>query len=66
MDGISAAAAICAMAPAPVIFISGYANDEAVARVNREVPGAAVLRKPVQIAELRAAVVEALRPRRLQ
>ena len=62
LDGIAAAAAIRATTLAPVIFISGYANAEAVDRVRHEVPGAAVLRKPIQVDDLQAAVVEALRP----
>ncbi|ATY33813.1 response regulator [Sphingomonas psychrotolerans] len=62
LDGIAAAAAIRAERPAPVIFITGYAGAEAYARIQGEVPGAALLRKPVLVVELRLAVTRALRP----
>lgn len=60
LDGIAAAAAIRAVQAGPVIFITGYASAEAHARIRAELPGAAVLRKPVSEMELRAAITRAL------
>lgn len=62
LDGIAAAATIRVERPAPVIFITGYAGAEAYARIQGEVPGAALLRKPVLVVELRSAIARALRP----
>ena len=62
IDGIAAAAAIRTARAVPVIFITGHASEEAHARIESDVPGAAVLRKPVLEAELRTAVAQALGP----
>ena len=59
-DGIATAARIWRDAALPVVFISGHAGPEALARIERATPGARVLRKPVQLHELRAAVSAAL------
>lgn len=60
-DGVAAAVAIHATGFVPTLFVTGYATPDARTRVDREVPGATVLRKPVQVDELRRAVAEALR-----
>ena len=59
-DGVEAVAAITAVAPIPAIFVTGYATEDARARIAQAVPGAAVLRKPVQADDLQAAVAAAL------
>ena len=60
-DGVVTAAAIVQANFVPVIFVTAYANAETRLRVEAEVPGAILLRKPVQSASLIAAVLEALR-----
>ncbi len=60
-DGVAAVAAITAAAPTPTVFVTGYACEDVRARIARAVPGAAVLRKPVQLDELQRAVIDALR-----
>lgn len=60
-DGVAAAAAIHASGFVPTLFVSGYAGPDARARIERDVPGALVLRKPIQADELRTAVEAALR-----
>lgn len=62
-DGVDAVAAIAARTPVAVVFVTGYATDDARARIARAVPGAAVLRKPVQADDLQAAIVAALAER---
>lgn len=62
VDGVSAAATLRAAAPVPVVFVTGYAGPEIRARIRRDVPGALVLRKPVQSEELRRAIVRLLAP----
>ena len=59
-DGVAAAAAIHAAGFVPTLFVTGYAAPEMRARIERDVAGAAVLRKPVEPGPLRRAVVEAL------
>ena len=62
LDGVAVAAAIRASCPAPILFVTGYASSDARERIARDVPGARVLRKPIQPDELRQVVVAALRP----
>jgi two-component system, response regulator PdtaR len=50
-DGLSAVQAICTRRQVPVVFITGYA-DELIDRA----PDAIVVQKPIEEAELRAAV----------
>jgi DNA-binding response OmpR family regulator len=57
-DGVRAVEAICAGANIPVVFITGYPQE-----IEDRVPGAAVVRKPIQPAELQAAVRAALAAR---
>lgn len=59
MDGIAIVAEIRKTIQAvPVIFISGYAGPESIARIAADVPGAALLRKPAARNELQRAVTE--------
>lgn len=62
LDGVATAAAIRSMKAGPVIFITGYASEEARARIEVDLPGAPILRKPVSDLELRAAISRALDP----
>jgi CheY-like chemotaxis protein len=62
MDGVAAAVAILARAAASVVFVTGNASAEARARIDREVPGAIVLAKPVAPEELRRAILLATAP----
>ena len=59
-DGVEAVATITAAARVPAIFVTGYPSEDARARIAQAVPGAAVLRKPVQADDLVAAVAAAL------
>lgn len=56
MDGIDTARTILLSITVPVIFISGYAGSEARERITRDVPGAFILRKPVDVEALRTTV----------
>ena len=60
VDGIETAARLQEGGPVPVVFISGYAGPDELARIERGTPGAPVLRKPVQLPELRRAVLTTL------
>lgn len=62
-DGIETVAAIRSTAPARAIFVSGYASIDARARIDQTIPGATVLRKPIEVEPLRRAVEAALAPR---
>ncbi|GAC1344904.1 MAG: hypothetical protein NVSMB18_23500 [Acetobacteraceae bacterium] len=55
VDGITAAAMI-AGAGVGVVFITAFAGAEARARIARELPGAALVRKPVAEGDLRRAI----------
>lgn len=57
-DGISAAQAICKRSRAAVIFITGSANAETIARV-RAFNGSAPLFKPLRYSELPNAILHA-------
>lgn len=59
-DGIDTAAAIQRSGALPVLFVTAYADADTRARIDRDVPGATVLRKPIQAPSLRAAVMHAL------
>ncbi|MDB5696869.1 MAG: hypothetical protein JWN21_2412 [Sphingomonas bacterium] len=60
MDGVAATVAMLARAAASVVFVTGHASGEARARIDREVPGAVVLAKPVSPDELRRAIRQAI------
>lgn len=60
MDGVEAAAAIWRDAKPSVVFITGYASAEAKTRIERDVPDALMLRKPVALEELYSAIAEAV------
>ncbi len=57
-DGVKAVEAICANRLIPVIFVTGYAED-----IESRVPSAVVVRKPINEAELKAAVHAAVAAR---
>ena len=60
-DGIAAASAIRAASGAvPLIFVTAYADDKMRDRLATELPGAQLLRKPVDEAALIRAVMRAL------
>jgi FixJ family two-component response regulator len=50
-----------AVAARPVVFVTGYAGDKGMAA---QIAGYPMLRKPFTIAQLAAAIDEALAPRR--
>lgn len=60
MDGVAATAAIAAQRSIPVLFVTGYAGAETRSRIDRDLPGAVILSKPVDAAALRGAVAMAL------
>lgn len=60
MDGIDAASAACRRAKPLVIFITAYASSEARERIERGVPGASLLRKPIAAGELKRAIVQVI------
>lgn len=62
MDGIEAARRIAAASSTRIIFISAYADLAVQERIRRSVPGALLLRKPVQLAELGDAIARSLAP----
>ena len=59
MDGVAATTAIAAPDVA-VVFITAYASADARQRIARDLPGAALLRKPIDELLLRRAVTEVL------
>ena len=60
IDGVEAVCAIRAGRTIPVIFVTGFANDTMTDRLEREMPGAQLLRKPVDGAELVRCVMRLL------
>lgn len=62
MDGIAAVAAIRDGWAIPTLFVTAYGSSETEARIAREAPGAGLLSKPINPAELRARVMKALEP----
>ena len=65
-DGVDTAAQIKGSGSLPVLFVTAYADDATRSRVSRVVPGAAVVRKPIQAETLCKAVLQALRAHRAQ
>lgn len=59
-DGIAAAAAIRGQARLPVIFVTAYADDATRKRIADTIPGAQLLRKPIDAPTLIRAVDRAL------
>lgn len=62
MDGVAAATAIAVDADVSVVFITAHASTDARQRIARDLPDAALLRKPVDDTDLRRAIVD-LAPR---
>jgi len=60
MDWVDAAVAIRKDADPSIVFITGYASAEARDRIARDLPGAQLLRKPVDVEELRRAIVQTI------
>ncbi len=59
-DGVETALAICKCQPAPVIFVTGYADDSMRQRIADTLPRAQILRKPVDPSALTRAVLRAI------
>lgn len=57
-DGVAVVAQIVAVKPVPVVFVTGHAGPDAVARIEQVIGKARILRKPVARDELRRALVE--------
>ena len=55
MDGIAATATVAGTAS--VVFMTAFASAEARQRIARDIPGAVLLRKPVEQADLRKAIL---------
>lgn len=64
-DGVEAAVAITSRTPAPVLFVSAYADAATRARIARDLPGAQLLHKPVQMTAFEGAVRALLSSARL-
>lgn len=60
LDGIAVAERINADGFVPVLFVSGYADDRARARIDATFATAKLLRKPVEPALLRSAIISVL------
>jgi DNA-binding response OmpR family regulator len=60
LDGIATASAIASHRTVHVIFVTGYAGSQIRTRVEKFDPGAKLLRKPIQEAFLRNAIMEVL------
>jgi CheY-like chemotaxis protein len=61
IDGVEAARRIRETFDAPIIFITAYSDPKTLGRIEKTVPGATVLAKPVAAGRLRAAIANALR-----
>lgn len=59
-DGIDTAIEIARSGPVPVIFVTAYADEATRARINREMPSASLLRKPLQTELVGQTVLAAL------
>ena len=58
-DGIKAVEAICRRRKLPVIFVTGY-PDDIKAELEAKLPGATIVRKPIEPEQLAAAVRTAM------
>jgi CheY-like chemotaxis protein len=63
IDGVEAARRIRLHAAAPIIFITAYSDAHTLARIEKAVPGAPVLAKPVAPQRLRTAIEDMLHSR---
>jgi two-component system, response regulator PdtaR len=61
IDGVEAARRIRETFDAPIIFITAYSDPKTLGRIEKTVPGATVLAKPVAAGRLRVAIANALR-----
>ena len=64
-DGVATAARILAGSATPVLFITGYAGDDIRARIALELPGAPLMRKPIESAPLSRCLREVFKRRTL-
>ncbi len=62
MDGIEAAKRIRQQRNTPIIFITAHGDSATCAHIERIVPGAPVLAKPVSAERLREAIASVLKP----
>jgi CheY-like chemotaxis protein len=62
MDGIEAARRIRESRQTPIIFITAHGDADTRAYIERTVPGAPVLAKPVTGDQLRAAIAAVMKP----
>ena len=62
MDGVEAARRIRTQRDTPVIFITAHSDEATRAHIERIVPGAPVLAKPITANRLREAVAAVLKP----
>lgn len=60
IDGIETARRIRQGGEAPIIFITAYSDPQTLSRIEKIIPGAAVLAKPVSPIRLRGAIERAL------
>ena len=65
MDGIEAARRIRERRQTPIIFITAHGDPETRAHIEKIVPGAPVLAKPITTDRLRDAIVTAFKPRQV-
>ena len=65
MDGIEAARRIRERRQTPIIFITAHGDPETRAHIEKIVPGAPVLAKPITTERLRDAIVTAFKPRQV-
>ena len=64
-DGVRAVEAICRKRRMPVVFVTGY-PEEVEGRIEQAVPGATVVRKPVDQENLAIAVRKAIAARKAE
>lgn len=62
MDGVAASTAIAHQHGSAVVFITGFASADARDRIQRDLPTAGLLRKPITDGELRRAIVALTNP----
>lgn len=56
IDGVEAARRIRATSEARIVFVTAYANQQTLNRIQAELPGAPVLGKPTSSSQLKAAI----------
>ncbi len=62
LDGIETARRIRERSDTPIIFVTAHGDAETRARIDRIVPGAPVLAKPISADRLRAAIGSVMKP----